>query len=247
MANIPDNAYYYDQYFGACEPCFSQSSALPGNQCVYMDMPNGPDSQDWIVDDNDVQPPDARGCATDEKFDLMMMKCRPRCPGEDQKNGQQFVYAPDNKSGSCQCYNPSMFTWDASLSQCIPIGALEQVTRALQAGQSQQHQAGDPYNACALDAGEYTNCYFPDKMSCLSSAFGDQDAAYRVGANPMATAMKQRAMYEACPYLLCPSSAASVNAQGMVSAHRGACVCVSKKLGERIVTAGAKKNKKKGL
>lgn len=241
MAGIPDNAFYYDPYMGACEPCFSQSSALPGNQCVYMDNSG---NQDWIVDDNDVTPPDARGCALNEKFDLLLMRCRAKCPGEGDKNGQQFVYAPDNKSGSCECYNPSSFSWDASLNQCVPNAIPEQLSAVLRG--TQQHQVGDPYNACALDAGEYTNCYFPDQNTCFDSVFGDQDKMYGRG---MAAAVKGRAQYEACPYLVCPSSSANISAQGTVTAPRSACVCVSKKLGERIVTAGHKKvmGKKKGM
>lgn len=238
-----DKSYYYDPYFGACEPCFSQAPGGAGNQCVYSDV-SGPGSQDWIVDDDDVTPPDARGCGAGEKFDLMLMQCRALCPGEDQKNGQQFVYAPDNKSGSCQCYDPTQFAWDAESSQCAPIAA-PQLARALQL--KQQYQPGDPYNACALDTGEYTNCYFPDSNTCFDTVFGDQEAAYGVARNPMAAALKKRAMYEACPYLVCPSAAASVNKQGVMSAPRSACVCVSKKMGERIMGAAHKKGKKKGV
>lgn len=243
MASIPDRAYYYDPYFGACEPCFSRLPGNPGNACVYTDM-SGPDSPDWIVDDDDVMPPDARGCATGEKFDLMLMQCRARCPGEDEKNGQQFVYAPDNKSGTCDCYNPSQFSWDASLNQCVPIQA---PPMAMRARSMQAAQPGDPYNACALDVGEYTNCYFPDSNTCFDAVFGEQDAIYGAAPSSLSAALKQRSLHEACPYLLCPSGATSVNKQGVVSAQRSACVCVSKKMGERVVTAGHKKGKKKGV
>lgn len=241
MAGMPDNAYYYDPYFGACEPCFSQSPELPGNQCVYLDT--SPDTPDWIVDDDDVMPPDARGCTPDQKFDLMLMQCRAKCPGEDNKNGQQFVYAPDNKSGSCECYDPAKFAWDASVNQCVPIGQPAQVAMAmaLRGG-----QPGDPYNACALDLGEYTNCYFPDQNTCFDNVFGDQQANYGASQS-LSGALKGRAKYEACPYLACPSSAATLSANGIMSAPRSACVCVGKSLGQRIVAAGHKKGKKKTM
>lgn len=159
--SVPPGAYYYDLVYGACEPCFNRTSGQ--NECVYQ----GPDPRDvnWIVDDDDVFPPDARGCGPSEKYDLLMQQCRPLCPGEGS-GGQEFVYAADNKSGSCVCYDPDHFMFDPQSGTCIPKVATSRQL-ALTAARRLRLNPGDVFPPCNADAGLVETCYFGDADSCL--------------------------------------------------------------------------------
>lgn len=214
----PPGSYYYDMVYGACEPCYSPTSGA--NDCIYS--ARDPRDAGWIVDDDDVYPPDARGCAADEKYDLLLQKCRPLCPGEGS-GGQEFVYADDNSSGSCQCYDADHFAFDPASATCVLKAATARRMKALRGAAN----PGDPFPACDPPQGLMENCYFGDVDSCMN--------VYQQMPEEDGIAVLRQAQYRACPYTLCPSG--SKNGKG--------CVCVGTGLGNRVMAAGKSKKGRK--
>lgn len=223
--SAPPGSYYYDLVYGACEPCFSPTTGQ--NECVFR----GQDPRDvgWIVDDEDVYPPDARGCAPSEKYDLLMKQCRPMCPGEGS-GGQEYVYGDDTQSGSCMCYDPDHFVFNPESNTCIPKVASLQAQRRLRLN------PGDPFPPCNVAGGLVDTCYYGDVASCLdvfaeAPWVEDDGGASEVPQAAMA-AMARKARYESCPFMLC----STVNPED--------CVCVGSQLGNRVQAVGKHKQRR---
>jgi hypothetical protein len=212
--SAPPGSYYYDPVYGACEPCYSATSGV--NECVYT--ATDPRDAGWLVDDEDVYPPDARGCGATEKYDLLMKRCRPLCPGEGS-GGQEFVYADDNSSGSCMCPDATHFTFDPQSNTCV----LKSVSARQLRGAG---VPGDPFPPCDVASGMVEECYFPDANTCLT-AF-----AQLPEEDGMVLQLLQLKQAQACPYQLCASGGGKKGKKdcvcvgaGLRQGGRGVCGC----------------------
>lgn len=224
------STFYYDPVYDACEPCFSSV----GNQCVYMEQAD-PRNQDWIIDDDDVFPDSDDfpqiACGENQKFDKFMGKCRALCPGEGA-GGQEFVYADGTHfGGKCECPDREHMSFDEESSTCVPIVA----PTAGRLG----YNPGDPFAACNLDSGEYLNCYFPDRGTCLET-ISNAEFAGDGGINVKGRMLAAQARSRACPYMMC-STTHSTMSKDEFAAPRTDCVCLTKTLGSGIMAGAAKK------
>lgn len=242
--SVPSEAYYYDSVYGSCEPCYSR--IIGGNSCVFTQDVD-PRDMNWIVDDDDVFPDHTKPeCGQNQLFDRVINKCRDFCPGEGS-GGQQFMYADDNQSGTCECYDPAHFMFDQGTNTCLPK---ETSVRRLVLSAATP-QVGDQFQQCSVNGGQYTNCYFPDSDSCIDvlniigydpTDDGTVDPRnMSVKAAIASHAAKRRS--ELCPYMVCNGST-GMTVNNTFTAPRSDCVCISKQLGERIKRANKKSVRK---